>query len=895
MSKLALNRWAFLSGCVLAGTAVLGACGGSHKERSDESDAGDDNAGGDAGSGGSTEATGGRSVGSGGKGSGGASGTSGRAGAGSSSAGEAGDGEGGGGGVEPPETCSTNEECAPAGLVCDPVPAKCVECFFDTDCAAGRLCVDAVCAGKVGCEDSLDCPSVSESVCDASKGYCVACASALDCPEDNDCVNSACVPYQSCNNSLDCTSPEVCDTAAGRCYRCVRDADCDSDERCVDHTCRTACQSDNTCTPQGLLCDLGRGHCVSCLTDGDCPDIYHCAAGACVRDTCVAGSKKCEGNVSATCSPSGDGYDHTICGTRQTCVDDGPDTACVDWVCTAGERECDAAARALVNCSADGLVADVEEDCSAQGLVCYEESCQDLECVPSAFYCEGETVRLCAADGLSSTLHQTCSSGQFCSDELGACTTRVCEPDEPYCNGTRAQVCNARGSGPTGDPGTDCRASVGLQCVDGACACLSTYADCDGDAGNGCEAATSSDPGHCGACGNECSDNHVAAPRCASSVCNSACEAGYTDCNSDKASDGCETNIATDAAHCGACDSACSANHVDSPRCASGICNGACADGYVDCNANKQTDGCETAVSIDPDHCGGCTTACSSAGMATRTCDGTCNGTCNADYLDCNDDKQSDGCEVDRRFDEKHCGDCETVCSDGESCIAGECGPCNNSVLLLSDGVLDGNEAMATALEAAGLDVTRIDSGITSYAGTPAASNFGAVLMPVGNLYSGATPTAGENSILAAAATGTGVLMTGWAGYRFANDQFSPAFETALAITGYTQTGTSVATSYTLAVASHPIWAGLFPTFNVATGQLVEVGPVLVDKGATLIATCAGCQAPYSGVVVKDANGSNGRIVMLAHTANYGGSTWYEDTNMMRMFTNAAKWATRCE
>jgi len=64
------------------------------------------------------------------------------------------------------------------------------------------------------------------------------------------------------------------------------------------------------------------------------------------------------------------------------------------------------------------------------------------------------------------------------------------------------------------------------------------------------------------------------------------------------------TNILTDPNNCGACGTVCSTEHIPIPTCTAGVCSGQCADGYVDCNSNRKTDGCETAAS-----CGGCCTA----------------------------------------------------------------------------------------------------------------------------------------------------------------------------------------------------------------------------------------------------------------------------------------------
>ena len=87
-------------------------------------------------------------------------------------------------------------------------------------------------------------------------------------------------------------------------------------------------------------------------------------------------------------------------------------------------------------------------------------------------------------------------------------------------------------------------------------ACAEGFAACDADWTNGCETDIDTDASHCGQCGNACSFAH------ASAVCNqgtceiAACVGGYDDCNGLDA-DGCEIDTQTDVNHCGACNAAC--------------------------------------------------------------------------------------------------------------------------------------------------------------------------------------------------------------------------------------------------------------------------------------------------------------------------------------------------
>jgi hypothetical protein len=503
-------------------------------------------------------------------------------------------------------------------MVCDPIPAICVKCLFDLDCDGDEKCVDRECTPIVTCNNSLDCTDTRETVCDESVDECVECITLDDCDADHDCTGSRCVPFDRCRNSLDCSSRRVCDTNRQRCVECTRDADCGSGRRCVDYTCREGCASDNNCTDFGMLCNLNGGYCAECLDDLDCPTVYHCATDSCALDVCAAGTSECIDNGVALCRASGNGYDRTACLARETCVEDDRTATCEPWVCTAGVTECDVGNDSLVTCSDDGLTITDEVDCQADGKICYLGACEDLLCVPSQNYCEGETIRSCSADGLSSTLVQTCASTQFCDDASVSCLTQICTPNQPWCNNQLAQVCNARGSGSTG-PGTNCAGIGGYECVAGDCVCQANRLDCDDDQSNGCEINGSTNEDHCGGCGQACSNNHVPSRSCSASTCNGACETGFTDCNADKRTDGCETNTGSDVGNCGACARVCSSNHVPSVSCGSGTCDGACASGYADCNTNKQTDGCETETLSNPDACGGCT-ACSANNMQARTC-----------------------------------------------------------------------------------------------------------------------------------------------------------------------------------------------------------------------------------------------------------------------------------
>ena len=100
---------------------------------------------------------------------------------------------------------------------------------------------------------------------------------------------------------------------------------------------------------------------------------------------------------------------------------------------------------------------------------------------------------------------------------------------------------------------------------------------------------------NCGACSLACSSNNVT-PLCSGGVCSGPCLYGFSDCNNNKAIDGCESNTLSDSSNCGSCGSPCSTNHV-TPSCTGGQCQGTCQTGWGNCDGDLRSNGCETDVS----------------------------------------------------------------------------------------------------------------------------------------------------------------------------------------------------------------------------------------------------------------------------------------------------------
>ncbi|MFO0650761.1 MAG: hypothetical protein U0326_31345 [Polyangiales bacterium] len=103
-------------------------------------------------------------------------------------------------------------------------------------------------------------------------------------------------------------------------------------------------------------------------------------------------------------------------------------------------------------------------------------------------------------------------------------------------------------------------ATCGLSCATG-------YANCDGNASNGCESRPAEDPNNCSRCGNRCVVPNATAA-CSFGFCVvGSCNSGWGNCN--LLVEGCETNLLTDRTSCGRCGRVC----LGAQTCRNGSCN----------------------------------------------------------------------------------------------------------------------------------------------------------------------------------------------------------------------------------------------------------------------------------------------------------------------------------
>ncbi|HKP56058.1 MAG TPA: C-type lectin domain-containing protein [Polyangiales bacterium] len=297
------------------------------------------------------------------------------------------------------------------------------------------------------------------------------------------------------------------------------------------------------------------------------------------------------------------------------------DGACLLTLCLDQMRDCNQ--RAEDGCEVEP---DDPANCGACGHVCALPNasalCRDRQCrVDSCSKGFGD----CDGDGLS------CETELVSVEHCGACGRRC--PDRP----------NAFASCERGECGMG-------ECKPG-------WADCNGLAEDGCEAALDSLE-HCGACGARCDKASCVGGVCTAADCRS--QPGLADCDRDEAS--CEVDLRSDAQHCGSCERSCrfASNVTPHARalCKDATCQLACTRGWGDCDG-RFDNGCERPLNT-PTDCGGCGRVCALDYASVSCEDYTCSvQRCDPEHGDCDHDGRS--CET--RLDTlEHCGSCERSC-----------------------------------------------------------------------------------------------------------------------------------------------------------------------------------------------------------------------------------------
>jgi hypothetical protein len=508
---------------------------------------------------------------------------------------------------------------------------------------------------------------------------------AMDVAVDTSDADGPCTTDAHCADS---PIGRVCDVATGRCVACRAADDMCSPERHCDpssSTCVPGCRSDEGCragaTDGGAgrdrYCDTAARACVECMVDMHCPP-----GNLCVGSTCVIGCNATQ-----------------PCGGGQVCCAG----ACVDTqASTAHCGMCDAACR-------------VENGTAA----CRNGNCAVGACAVPFGDCDSATANGCETNTFTSPAH------------CGGCGMACAE-----------------------------RPNAAARCAAGRCEydCAPGFADCDGNAANGCEANLMSDTMRCGACGVACGLPN-ATPACVMGRCAvAACVGDYADCDGN-ATNGCEVDTRASTAHCGGCGMACPRRTNAFPGCLDGNCVSSCLTGFSDCDASEGN-GCEVDTRVDLSNCGACGRACAPANAAPACAAGRCSiARCNAGFADCNTNP-ADGCEVDTRVSVAHCGACGTVCPSGPSqvptCAAGVCAlACAPTYVDLDRNPTNGCECRTTDPDAP--DLSFLDTNCDGIDGDAAGAVFVSTRGNDGNPGTMASPKRSISAAVTAARASTPV------------------------------------------------------------------------------------------------------------------------------------------
>ncbi|HYP99386.1 MAG TPA: hypothetical protein VER96_12015 [Polyangiaceae bacterium] len=448
----------------------------------------------------------------------------------------------------------------------------------------------------------------------------------------------------------------------GVCMPCALKQHCNSasdciEGDCIDGTCQAASCNDGNQSDNETDIDCGGGACKTCPVGGKCTMETDCQSGVCDGETCSA-------------------------------------PTCGDRVQNGSESDIDCGGSDCPKC-VDGQKCLIPSDCV--GAVCNNLRCA-LTCVGNTANCDGNAMNACETNVKTDVDHcgdcdTACSLDKANPKCVGGeCKVDTCVAPFEDCNGEPTDGCEVNTEKDPDHCGScdesPCPSVNGTpHCVDAKCTitCDANFADCDGQAANGCEKDVSRDINNCGGCGKTCTASAGKTAWCRNGQCGeTTCAAGRGDCNGDPdddaANNGCETDLKTNPDSCGTCGNICVVAGGD-PQCTAGVCAvKSCTTGLADCTGGY-ADGCETKTSTDSNNCGACGKTCTTANGSSTCVSGACQVKgCTGTYADCNN-SNTDGCETNTASSQTHCGGCTgaTVNCDtvfphsGGQCTGGTC------------------------------------------------------------------------------------------------------------------------------------------------------------------------------------------------------------------------------
>jgi hypothetical protein len=477
------------------------------------------------------------------------------------------------------EACATDEECESS--LCDQLPGKPKVCFRKcaTVCKPGDVCTSLAVGDRYAC--------VPEK-----PGLCQGCELNTDCPYPGDrCVELG--------------GTKVC------ARDCAFDGQCPASYRCADATDTTGAYAPKQCQPTSGTCDCiasTAGQTVPCSETnsfGTCtgvktcrpPNGYDaCSAPVPTAETCNGRDDDCNGmtdeNLGETVCGEGEckrTVSNCINGSPQRCEAGTPTTE----ICDGKDNDCNGSAddgidtkTSLQHCGA------CNSPCAPPNTVplCTNGVCGFAQCLPGWSDADG-----IVANGCEYPCTPTNGGVEICDGVDNNCNGLKDEgftlATDPLNCGVCGRVCNVN----NGNVAT--YACVAGQCAIATCVQAPTkYDDCDQVYLNGCELNVSTSLTHCGGCNVPCAVAN-GTPQCVAGTCRvQQCTPPWDDCNQQVA-DGCETNLQTTVAHCGACNSPCPMRANAAATCLGASCGFQCNPGWVDLDG-LGINGCEYMCAV---------------------------------------------------------------------------------------------------------------------------------------------------------------------------------------------------------------------------------------------------------------------------------------------------------
>jgi hypothetical protein len=528
--------------------------------------------------------------------------------------------------------------------------SDCTPCALDhatAGCSIGACVVTACDTGYANCDndasngcevdttsDPLHCGtclkgcSFAHAIAGCTGGSCTlgACdANFENCDSD---------PANGCEADLQ-NNPKTCGNCATECLVSGGTPVCNSGV-CGSSGCNAGlgdCDSNVAGCETDITTSLA--HCGYCNHACSFPNATaKCEASQCKLDACTSGFLNCDGNEANGCEVNAQ-TDPDHCGScTQWCAGVNVIPTCsggaCQMVCTTGYGNCngydaDGCETPLNTAYACGSCTNKCQPANGVGA-CNAGICGVAACNTGYGDCNGQVSDGCEINVYADVLH--------CGNCTTACSTNHAAPT---CNGTCQLTCD------------------------------SGWANCNNLATDGCEAAVSNDPQHCGGCTNVCPSVPNATATCNGTTCGFVCSAGWADCDGN-AANGCEVSTETDPTHCGSCTNVCATPPNGTASCVLSACTMTCNAGFGNCDGNA-ANGCEANLSSDSQHCGSCTTTCGTFSCSSGQCTGV---SCTPPMADC-DGITGNGCEVNLNTDSQHCGSCTKQCTGTQACAAGAC------------------------------------------------------------------------------------------------------------------------------------------------------------------------------------------------------------------------------